>query len=299
MAASQPLFSSKQVAAALGASVSSVKRWCDRGSIPTVRTVGGHRRVPLDGLLHFLRDSSYRLANPEAIGLSAQIVSPDVVPDWNSTTEQGRFQQALFQGDERECRAIFWQCFERCSIKALIAEELIAESMHQFGHAWENGQLPVYRERRACEICHRLLYELRLQLDSVVDFRHGLIAIGGTPAGDPYQLASSLIEIALREAGWKAFNQGSDLPLDTLLQAAIEYQPRLFWLSVSVVKNEETFVQQFNQLADALSDDVALLIGGRALGDTLRPRLKYTAHCDNVQQMLGLANALKNSVVAR
>lgn len=299
MAATQPLFSSKQIAAALGASVSSVKRWCDRGSIPTVRTVGGHRRIPLDGLLHFLRASDYHLANPEAIGLSSQIASPDVAPDWDSGTDQGRFQQALFEGDEARCREIFWRCIDRCNSKALAAEELIRDSMHQFGHAWESGQLQVYQERRACEICRRLLNEFRLRLASSVDVRSGAVAIGGTPAGDPYQLATALVEVALREAGWNAFNQGNDLPLDTLLQAAIEYQPRLFWLSVSAVRDEDEFVKQFNQLANALSDDVALLVGGRALSDALRPRLKYTAHCDSIGQMLGLANALKNSDMLR
>ena len=43
----------RQVAEALSVSESSVKRWCDQGAIPTIRTVGGHRRIPLDGLLRF------------------------------------------------------------------------------------------------------------------------------------------------------------------------------------------------------------------------------------------------------
>ena len=69
MAAQQPRFSPKQVASALQASESSVKRWCDQGAIASVRTVGGHRRITLDGLQRFLRDSQRALSAPEELGL--------------------------------------------------------------------------------------------------------------------------------------------------------------------------------------------------------------------------------------
>ena len=61
----------KQVAYAIEVSESSVKRWCDRGLIASVRTAGGHRRIPLDRLVDFVRQGRYRLANPEAVGLPA------------------------------------------------------------------------------------------------------------------------------------------------------------------------------------------------------------------------------------
>ncbi len=295
MAARQPVFSSKQIAAALGVSVSSVKRWCDRDSIPTVRTVGGHRRVPLDGLLHFLRGSDYQLVDPAAIGLSSPLVDPQAAPAWDRGTERGRFQHALLEGDEVAARALFWRYLQRSPNQSLAAEQFITAAMAQFGHAWEDGQVQVYQERRACEINRRLLNELRQRILSRRDLTQAPIAIGGSPAGDPYQLPSALVEVALLEAGWNAMNLGNDLPLDSLLQAAIDYQPRLFWLSTSAVADEPRFVEDFNRLADALSPEVALLVGGRGLSESLRPRLRYTAYCDNLGQMIGLATALKNS----
>ena len=106
MAAQQPQFSPKQVASALHASESSVKRWCDQGAIMTVRTVGGHRRITLDALQNFLRSSNRALPDPSALGLSpARATTSDLIPGGQHEDQKG-FRTALAQGDEATCREI-------------------------------------------------------------------------------------------------------------------------------------------------------------------------------------------------
>ena len=61
----------KDLADALGVSESSLKRWCDRGLIPMVRTAGGHRKLPISGVLSFLRETQHELVSPELLGLPA------------------------------------------------------------------------------------------------------------------------------------------------------------------------------------------------------------------------------------
>ncbi|OYW17913.1 MAG: hypothetical protein B7Z55_11620, partial [Planctomycetales bacterium 12-60-4] len=67
--AARELLTPKQVAVAIGVSESSLKRWCDRGILPTVRTAGGHRRIPTSGVLKFLQQSGHPLVQPEVLGL--------------------------------------------------------------------------------------------------------------------------------------------------------------------------------------------------------------------------------------
>ncbi|HSG69042.1 MAG TPA: helix-turn-helix domain-containing protein, partial [Planctomycetaceae bacterium] len=65
------LVTPRQVGRALQVSESSVKRWCDKGVIPTQKTAGGHRRIPLSGLIEFLRESGQPILHPEVLGLAA------------------------------------------------------------------------------------------------------------------------------------------------------------------------------------------------------------------------------------
>lgn len=77
----QELLSPRQVAVALGVSESSLKRWCDRGMLPTRRTAGGHRRVPLDGVLTFLRETGQDLVRPDVLGLPSTTGKGSLVID--------------------------------------------------------------------------------------------------------------------------------------------------------------------------------------------------------------------------
>lgn len=60
-------FSTRQVAEALLVSESSIKRWCDRGEIETVKTLGGHRRISELALERFLESNNRTLLNPAAL----------------------------------------------------------------------------------------------------------------------------------------------------------------------------------------------------------------------------------------
>src|SRR5689334_6323492 len=89
--------SPQQLARAAGVSESSIKRWCDQGEIPSIKTAGGHRRFALADAADFLRKTN-RLAFPELLGLPVR------------KKQQGDFklelQQSVIEGNERACRQI-------------------------------------------------------------------------------------------------------------------------------------------------------------------------------------------------
>ena len=153
--------------------------------------------------------------------------------------------------------------------------------------------MDAYQERRGCDICIRLVNELRRELPVLPG--SAPIALGGTPSGDPYQLPTALVELSLRESGWNATSLGSNLPTESFLRAIEDYHPKLVWLSVSSIQDPEQFVHEERRLADALGENVALLVGGRALTDELRPRLRYTAHCDGLRNLMDFAFMLRMS----
>jgi excisionase family DNA binding protein len=291
MAARQPRFSPKQIAQALDVSESTVKRWCDQGSIPMIRTMGGHRRITLDGLQRFILETGRELRLPQMLGMPP--LSPlraTHVPGKNLPVQQA-FRDRLAVGDEEGCRQVLHDRLAEGGTPGEVAEELITDAMHGFGNAWERHQLDPYQERRGCDVCIRLINELRRELPAIAE--NAPYAFGGAPEGDPYQLATALVELALREVGWNAVSLGCNLPLESFLQAAHDREPQLVWLSVSTIGNPASFVAQQKSLADALGEEIPLLIGGRALTDAVRPQLRYTAHCDSVSHVVELATMLR------
>ena len=276
-------FSPKQIATSLQVSESSVKRWCDQGVIPTVRTVGGHRRITLSGLQQFLRSTRRTLADPASLGIDEidlSVASKPILPRSPVRFEgrepcQQEFRAALAAGEEARCLELLEERVSLGWTRAEAAEDLITSAMRDLGDAWDCGQLEVYQERRSCNICSRLIYSLREEIPS---FSPGApVAVGAAPETDPYQLPTALVELALRESGWNAVNLGNDLPLASLMQAVADYQPKIVWLSVTSVDDADQFVRDQNLLADSLGEEVSMIVGGRALDDQLRPKLRYTA----------------------
>jgi excisionase family DNA binding protein len=276
----------KQVARVTGVSESTIKRWCDDGRIATVRTAGGHRRILASTVFEFLRQTGHPLRDPTLLGL------PATTGTGARTLEKARRRmlEALTSGDESVCRQIVFDLLMAGHRPATICDQVVAEAFHDIGDAWDCGELSVYRERRACEIAMRVLHEVR----------HGLptagptapTALGGTAEGDYYTLPTTMVELALRDNGWQAVSLGTNLPFETLRASIEENRPRVFWLSVSHVVCETAFLEGYASLAEAIGKETAIAVGGRALTESLRRRMTYSAYCDTLAQLESFAAAV-------
>jgi len=273
----------RQLARAMGVSESSVKRWCDGGLLPCRKTAGGHRRLYLDGVVHFLRRQGYELARPELLGLPARLVVDAGAGERLSTLLQA--------GDEAGARELVLGLVLGARSIAAVFDEVMAPAFHQIGHAWERGDLEVYREHRAVEIAMRILRELRPLVASPPP--GAPVAIGGTLEGDPYTLAITMAELVLREAGWRAECLGPNHPVATLRAAVADLAPSLVWLGVNHIADPVRLIEQYAELHEAArAARAAIVIGGRALTSELRARMRYTAHGERMGDLIGLSESL-------
>ena len=58
------LLTPKELAEAIGASESSIRRWVDTGDIRVARTAGGHRRITLSEAIRFIRQIEAPVVRP-------------------------------------------------------------------------------------------------------------------------------------------------------------------------------------------------------------------------------------------
>ncbi|MCA8998980.1 MAG: B12-binding domain-containing protein [Planctomycetaceae bacterium] len=282
------LVSPRQVAQAIDVSESSLKRWCDQGKILTVRTAGGHRRIPVNAALSFLRDAGYQIVHPEILGLPASTTGGHTR---KLCSERERLLTALLEGNESVCTEVVLNLYLARIPLSQICDEVLASAFGEIGEKWGCGDVAVYQERRSCELCHRVLYEVRRALPEVLV--NAPMAVGGTVDGDPYTLASSMAELVLRESGWRAASLGNMLPFSTLRQALCDMRPRLFWLSVSAIRDQAAFLSEFEKLSTMGEENgVAIVIGGKALTEEIRRRMRYHCFCDTFTHLETFANGL-------
>ena len=237
------LLSPKQVGRALNVSESSVKRWCDKGLIPTQYTAGGHRRIVMSDLVAFLRGSKHELVQPEALGLPA--TTGQTVRVVQRALEQ--ITEALLAGDDDRCRQIIVNLYLAEHSVSVICDDVLAAAFRQIGDRWACGLAEIYQERRGCEIALRILHELRSLLPPPA--ADAQVAIGCTASGDQYSLGTTMAELVLRDARWNAISVGDNLPFATISAAIREYRPALFWLSCSQIENDSDFLPRLCGIA--------------------------------------------------
>ncbi len=281
------LLSPKQIARAIGVSEASLKRWCDRGILPAIRTVGGHRRLPVNEVVQFLRKTGHPMVRPEVLGL------PATAGHGRETLETARSQlrPALEAGDEQRLARLVVDLYLAGHTACDICDQAIAPAFSDIGARWQHGEIEVYEERRACEVCMRILYQLERLLPSVSDTAP--TAAGATAEGDPYALPTLMAEIVLREAGWRADSYGTGLPFATLAAAIRTVRPRLFWLSVSAIASVPEFLAGYARLYEtAVGCGVPIVVGGRALTEDIRRTMQYSAHGDTLRHLVSFARTL-------
>jgi MerR family transcriptional regulator, light-induced transcriptional regulator len=279
-----------QVAQAFGVSESSLKRWCDRGLIRSQRTAGGHRRLAVEDVISYARSSGQRLLRPELLGLpSMRKGSTDALSE-----EASHLRESLTQGNVEKCCETVLGLYARGHRVSEICDFVIAPACREIGHQWECGEIEVYQERRACELCLQTLNEVSRLVPPASG--RAPLAIGGSSEGDPYSLPTRMVELVLREQGWKSQSLGSSLPLETLLAAVNDVKPDLLWISVSFVANREQFLANYRAFYGQVKDRVAVVVGGQALDESLRRQMEYAAHCDNLQHLENFAEILKGSL---
>lgn len=286
------LLSPKQVARAIGVSESSLKRWCDQGLIQTVRTAGGHRKLPIRDVIRFMRERKHSIVCPEVLGM------PTRSPQSEIGLEKGRvaLTDALLAGNEPMARQIVLDLYLAKHSVSVICDEVISRAFREIGRRWECESANVYQERRGCEFTLRTLYELRrAQPDPDPAWK----ACGGTLQGDICSLPSTMVELVLRDQGWDATSLGISIPTNSMVQAIQETKPRIFWVWVSHVENTERFVKEFKQISEATeSACAALVVGGKALTEQLRTQIKFCCYVETLQQLEAFAQSVRRFAMA-
>lgn len=239
-----PLLSSAEVAALLGVSAASVKRWADAGVLPCVRTTGQHRRFAREAIDE-LRQAQAAAARAAAAGAGEPTPLLDEL--------LGGGEVALVEGELLRLRAAhgaWWR-----------VAAALGPTLDELGRRWRRRQLGVAEEHRASERLARALARLCEWMPLAPGAPACLLA---TATGDEHTLGLSLVELCLRERGWAALWVGRSAPAAAVADAVGRYEVRLVALSASSwSRRARALVAQIEAVGRACAPRaVPLVLGG-------------------------------------
>jgi excisionase family DNA binding protein len=245
------LLSTRELADALGASESSLKRWIDAGKIAASRTEGGHRRVERAEAVRFIRETGAQLVRPELLDLPEIAVA-------RSRGKQ-RLGSYLLDGDAVGARGWLLSRYLEGAGVAELADGPIREAMHALGELWHHESTGVFVEHRGTDACLQAIAQLRTMAVAPDD---APIAVGGAPAGDPYLVPSQLAATTIAETGMRSINLGPDTPVDAFAHAVDEHAPALVWTSISTPLAPAR-ARSIARWLESLPARIAIIVGGQ------------------------------------
>ncbi len=281
------LLRTRQVAAALGVSPSTIKRWVDLGILRASRTVGKHRLIASSETLRFALQRGMSHAGLE--DSEAVAVSPGAIDD----RVHKALGEALCEGKAVEATALIHSFHESGQGATVLGDSLIRPVMEQIGHGWKVGLIDVYQEHLASQIVAAALTDLIARMPRPPDESDVPLALGAAAEGDLSSLPVLMGELVLRELGWQVHNLGAHLPLRSLANAVGDHRPRLVFLTINFLSDTDRFLREYRSFYEvAAANHAAVILGGGALGPELRAELVFASFGDRMAHLSEFAKRL-------
>jgi MerR family transcriptional regulator, light-induced transcriptional regulator len=280
--------SPRDLAAAIGVSESSLKRWADEGLVRVTRTAGGHRRIALRDAVNYIRQSGATIVHPESLGISNVERGGVAAP---AEDADGFLVAALLGGEAASVRSALLARYVRGEPLGPVFDGPFAAALRQIGEGWKKGPEGIYLEHRTADTCLQGLNFLRSLLPA--PSAKAPLAIGGAPESDPYQIPSLMAATVLAAEGWREINLGPNLPFAALIAAAREHKPRLLWLSFTSAEAARSSARELSSLEQFTADcGCQLVIGGQSIPGGQPGERRRMHHLSSMQALAAFARGL-------
>jgi excisionase family DNA binding protein len=216
------LLTSSGVAALLGVHSSTVKRWCDEGTMASQKTTGGHRRIRLWDALDTARS--------QGIQTFLDFFRPWEANVWlavSEVEERGTYRRLhnlalawLTKGETDLVARLLVEVANRPKVPfPQFLDDGIRTFMARVGEEWQEGRLAVGEEHMASQIVMESLLRLRTTWESPGRNRQEpedspLVAVVGAVEGDRHDLGALAVRVLLEREGWKVYYLGADVPVE-------------------------------------------------------------------------------------
>lgn len=243
------IVSTKRVAAMLGVSEATVKRWSDAGTLRCFRTAGGHRKFRLRDVKAFLSDQRDEVA-------------PQVAPISSLTTDQAEVRALALAADvDGLVSFIANQRLKGVSL-AETFDRIFAPAMRDIGEGWSRGRVSAAQEHIASAAIGDMLARIRplVERSSRSDKGRALCACLGEERHD---IGVRMVSLVLVSEGYRVATAGANVPASDLAMMIAGNPPALVALSASDCADSGTLERDLAIVASTCaSGRTQIIVGG-------------------------------------
>jgi len=261
--------STKEVAALINVTESTIKRWADENVIPCHRTIGGHRKFSLQDILHFAEKNAYPVSGtiaPPVTQRGGQGLDI-AVQTRNYAKIADIFYAMALQADRPAVYELLSYLSKHHIPLATLADLVIRPAMTRIGQEWHDGTLEINREHLASNAVHDGLTQLGPEL-----YRkpaHGRTAVCACLEGNFHELGLRALSISLETEGWKVHYLGADTPLETLRSFIKNERPDIVCISAKIIDGSQRVLRNVQSIGRAAHQSkTTFLLGGMSNGDS-------------------------------
>ncbi len=157
--------------------------------------------------------------------------------------------------------------------------DVLLPAMKEVGDKFGAGELILPFVLQSAEVMKRAVAQLERYLDRIEGYTKGTVVLA-TVFGDVHDIGKSLVNTILTNNGYSVVDLGKQVPISTILDAAVEHRATAIGLSallVSTSKQMPACVQELH----ARGLEFPVLVGGAAINRNFGLRILYPGGADS------------------
>ena len=157
--------------------------------------------------------------------------------------------------------------------------EVLLPAMKEVGDKFGAGELILPFVLQSAEVMKRAVAQLEKYLDKIEGYTKGTVVLA-TVFGDVHDIGKSLVNTILTNNGYTVIDLGKQVPIQTILDAAVEHQATAIGLSALLVSTSKQMPACIQEL-HSKKLDYPVLIGGAAINRAFSYRALYPGGKDS------------------
>jgi 5-methyltetrahydrofolate--homocysteine methyltransferase len=151
--------------------------------------------------------------------------------------------------------------------------DVLLPAMKEVGDKFGAGELILPFVLQSAEVMKRAVAQLEKYLDKLEGYTKGTVVLA-TVFGDVHDIGKSLVNTILTNNGYSVVDLGKQVPISTILEAAVEHKATAIGLSALLVSTSKQMPAAVQELHERKLD-FPVLVGGAAINRNFGLRILY------------------------